>query len=173
MPHRVPADPYLAVIRRFNRRNVRYVVIGMAGINYYARSPATSFSTMDYDCLLEPTLVNLECAVDIMRRLRFTVGTSDGVQAASAAIGQLVRERRTLIATTVEGFLMELLLRVSGYTFAELAGDAKTFLVDGVPVRVGQLSKLLHSKRLAGRPKDQQFLVRYAAQLAEDVKREV
>jgi len=80
----------------------------------------------------------------------------------------VARGRRTLVATTVDGVMVELLLRVSGYTFADLARDAETFSVRGVPVKVGRLTKLLQSKKLAGRAKDRQFLQRYHSQLEEN-----
>lgn len=169
MPRRALADPYLAVLRRFNQRNVGYVVIGMAGINFYADSPATSFGTMDYDCFVEPTLANVERAVAALRSLDFTLATREGVVPAGS-LREVVRARRTLIATTVDGVMVELLLQISGYTFAEMADEAKIFTVQGVPVKVGQLQQLLQSKRAAGRPKDQQFLERYEAQLAEAVE---
>ena len=170
MPRRALTDPYLAVIRRFNQRSVRYVIIGMSGINFYATSQAGTFGTMDYDCFLAPTMENVRRAVEVVRSMGFTVGTSDG-ELPAAALRAAVREQRTLVATTVDGIMIELLLRVSGYTFASLAEDAKTFTVQGVPVQVGQIKKLLHSKRVAGRPKDKQFLARYEAQLAEEIGR--
>lgn len=153
-------DPYLAVIRRFNQLGVRYVVVGMSGINYYAKSPAETFATLDYDLFLEPTLRNVGQAVRGLTALGFTLGTAEGpVQGDD--LGTAVRRRKTLVATTPEGLMVELLLAVSGYPFSELAKDAATFTVSGVPVRVGQLRKLLMSKKLAGRPKDRQFLRRY------------
>ena len=106
MPRRAPADPYLAVIKRFNQRNVRYVVVGMSGINFYAASPATSFGTMDYDCLLAPAVENVRRAVDVLQRLGFTVSTSAGA-VTTASLREAVREQRTLIASTVDGILVE------------------------------------------------------------------
>ena len=81
-----------------------------------------------------------------------------------------VRDQRTIIATTVDGLRVELLLRISGFPFSELARDVSIFDIEGVPVRVGKLSKLLDSKRLAGRPKDLQFLRRYENLLKEPEK---
>lgn len=159
-------DPYLAVLRRFNRFGVRYVVIGMAGINYYAKSPAETFASMDYDLFLNPTLRNVEAAIRALRPLGYTLGTADG-PLPRIALKTLVRDRRTVVATTPEGLMIELLLEISGYPFSELAKDAKTFTVGGVPVTVGRLRKLLASKRLAGRPKDRAFLERYRHRLAE------
>ena len=166
MTGRLLHDPYRAVIQQLNRHGVRYVVIGMAGINYYADTPAHAFATLDYDLFIEPTLVNVEQAVRCVTRLGFTVGTSAGALKAQE-ITAIVRARRTVVATTPDGVMVELLLAVSGYAFSDLARDAATFTVRGVPVKVGRLTKLLRSKQLAGRAKDRQFLRRYQALLEE------
>jgi hypothetical protein len=152
------------LISCFNRRGVRYVVVGMSGINYYATSPAETFATLDYDVLLDPSPQNVEAAIRCVLSLRCPVGTTAGV-VTMRDLRRLVREQRTLIATTPEGLMVELLLKVSGYPFSELAKDAATFAVRGVPVRVGRLTKLLTSKKLANRPKDRQFLRRYQSLL--------
>jgi len=159
-------DPYRAVIQQFNRRGVRYVVVGLAGINYYARTPAETFATLDYDVFLDPTLKNVEAAVRAVAGLGFIVGTAAGPLRLGALAG-IVRRRRTVVATTSEGLMIELLLAVSGYAFSELARDAATFTVQGVPVKVGRLTKLVRSKQLAGRAKDRQFLRRYGVLLQE------
>lgn len=160
-------DPYRDVIDQFNRYGVRYVVVGMSGINYYATQPSQTFATMDYDIFLEPTLKNLEKALRCLTRLGLTVGTSEGVL-KEKGLKAIAREKTTLIATTPEGLAVELLLAVSGYTFSELTHDAATFTVQKVPVKVGRLTKLLRSKQVAGRPKDRQFLQRYRSLLQED-----
>ena len=159
-------DPYLAVVRAFNRLGVRYIVVGMAGINYYARQPSEAFATMDYDIFLEPTLGNVEKALDQVRRLGFSLGTAQGALKLTE-LRAAVRERRTVVATTSDGVMVELLLAVSGFTFAELVQDAATVTIHGTPVRVGRLTKLLRSKRTANRPKDRAFLRRYQALLEE------
>lgn len=159
-------DPYRAVIQAFNRSGVRYVVVGMSGINYYARNPAETFATLDYDVFLEPTLGNVEKALRGLNRLGFTIATSGGVLTA-ADLKRAVGDRRTLVATTPDGVAVELLLEISGYAFSDLARDAATFTVQGVPIRVGRLTKLLKSKQVAGRPKDRQFLQRYRGLLRE------
>lgn len=160
MTRRPLQDPYLAVLQQFNRLGVRYVVIGMAGINYYATNPAESFASMDFDFFIEPTLRNVEHAIRAVQTLKFMVGTTGG-PVEPRRLKQLVHDRTTLTATTPDGLMVELWLRISGYSFAALSKDAKTFTVQGIPVRVGQLSKLLKSKQLADRPKDRQFLRRY------------
>lgn len=153
-------DPYLSVVRRFNRAGVRYVVVGMSGINYYARSAAESFGTMDYDLFLEPSMENVRKAVRCLQALEFRVQTASGTW-RETDLRRVVRDQRTLVAVSPDQVTVELLLRVSGYPFSEMARDAATIPVEGVPVKVGQLDKLLWSKKLAGRPKDRRFLRRY------------
>jgi len=142
----------------------------MAGINYYARNPAAAFSTLDYDVFLDPTLANVKKALRGFASLGFTIGTAAGTF-AEGDLRAVVRDRRTLVATTTDGLMVELLLQISGYPFAAMAEDAKTVVVRGVPVHVGKLQKLLRSKRLAGRPKDRQFLRRYASLLRASTPR--
>ncbi len=153
-------DPYLAVLRRFNRFGVQYVVVGMAGINYYAKNPSEMFASLDFDLFINPTLRNVHQALRALSQLSVTVGTADGML-DPRDLKRVVRDQRTLVASTSDGLLIELLLKISGYPFAELANDAATFVVSGVPVKVGRLQKLLRSKRLANRPKDRRFLQRY------------
>ena len=160
MKPKVFRDPYQIVLDRFNRRGVAYVVVGMAGINYYAKDASEMFSTLDYDIFLKSTLSNVEKALHCLEELGFSLATRKGVVQRNE-LKQLVRGRMTLSATTQEGIMVELLLKVSGYPFSELAKDAATFTVGRVPIRVGRLRKLLRSKQLANRPKDRQFLKRY------------
>lgn len=159
-------DPYQAVIRAFNRVGVRYVVVGMAGINYYARRPSEAFATMDYDLFLEPMLNNVEKALRRLERLGFSIGTTQGAFTPHE-LRQIVRDQRTLVATTPDGLTVELLLAVSGFTFATFAKDAATVTVRGTPITVGRLTKLLKSKQVANRPKDREFLRRYKVMLQE------
>ena len=159
-------DPYQRVARAFNRAGVEYVVVGLSGVNYYALSAADTFTTLDYDLFLKPTLRNVERAVRCLRRLGFDIGTAAG-QLGEGRLAGVVRQRRTLVGTTTDGTMVELLLKISGYAFTELARDAVTFTVRGVPIKVGRLTKLLQSKQLAGRPKDRQFLQRYRSLLNE------
>ena len=159
-------DPYASVIRSFNRCGVRYVVVGLSGINYYARNASEVFMTLDYDIFVEPLISNVQKAVKGLQSLNFTLGTEKG-PLRFEEIKPLVRDRKTLIAVSPDGIKVELLLRISGFQFSEIARDAATFDVGGVPIHVGRLHKLLRSKRVAGRPKDRDFLRRYEHLLEE------
>ncbi|MCX7941262.1 MAG: hypothetical protein N2555_05785 [Endomicrobia bacterium] len=47
-------DPYIEVIRKFNSKKVKYVVIGVAGINYYVKDVRQLFVTADFDVFISP-----------------------------------------------------------------------------------------------------------------------
>jgi hypothetical protein len=57
-----------------------------------------------------------------------------------------------------DGAQLDLMLSVRGFSYADLAVDARTFTVAGSQIRVGLLEKLLRSKELSDRPKDREFL---------------
>jgi hypothetical protein len=121
---------------------------------------------MDYDLFLEPTLTNVQKALGQLGHLGFSIGTSLGALNPDD-VRAIVRDQGTLVATTPDGLTVELLLAVSGFTFAALAKDAATVAVRGTPITVGRLTKLLQSKQVANRPKDRAFLRRYRMVLQE------
>jgi len=45
-------DPYAELVDKFNHRGVKYVVVGMSGINYYAANAKETFSTQDFDIFI-------------------------------------------------------------------------------------------------------------------------
>ena len=45
---------------------VEFVVVGVGGINFYARTPADAFATLDVDALLAPAVENLELALRVV-----------------------------------------------------------------------------------------------------------
>jgi predicted nucleotidyltransferase len=153
-------DPYAEAIDRFNRKGVRYVIVGMAGINYYASDARETFSTQDFDIFVKPTIPNVKKAVSIFRELGYSVAVK-GKPAQDERIKDAVRRKDTFIATDAYGVMFELILAVSGYTFAQMETDAVIFDVSRVPVKVARLGKLLMSKKAAGRDKDRLFLKRF------------
>lgn len=159
-------DPYLRVLKALNQAGVRYVVVGMSGINYYAADPRETFSTMDYDIFLDPTKVNIEKTLAVLSKQKYTLSTSKGLLDPKN-LDQLIEDRNTLIATDSFGIMIEFLLQISGYPFSEIFRDAETFRVGNVPIKVGRLNKLIQSKKIADRPKDRLFLKRYQKMLKE------
>jgi len=166
MARRKIQNPYAELLDKFNRQGVQYVVIGMSGINYYASNASETFSTQDYDIFIKPTIDNVEKAVLILKRSNYNATTSEG-EITSARIKDITRHKKTIIAADPYGIIFELLLAVSGYTFGQMKRNAKIFVAEKVPIKVGNLYDLLTSKKLAGRAKDKLFLRRFKPMLSD------
>jgi len=156
-----PPDPYAELLDKFNRGGVKYVVVGMSGINYYASQAKETFATQDFDIFIKPTIENARKAISIVRKLGYALEGSP--------VEKIVREKSTILATDPYGIAIELMLAVSGYTFGEMESDATIFTAQNIPIKVAKLKKLLQSKKLAGRKKDKLFLKRFELLLKEKI----
>ena len=50
---------------------VDFVVVGVGGINFYARTPADAFATLDIDAFLAPAVENLRIALSTLAALGY------------------------------------------------------------------------------------------------------
>ena len=168
MTKRMPPDPYAELLDKFNRGGVKYVVVGMSGINYYASEAKETFATQDFDIFIKPTIENVRKAISIFRKLNYSLIVNKSTLEDSS-ITKTVRQKNTILATDAYGIAIELILAVSGYTFGEMQSDATVFSVQKIPIKVAKLKKLLQSKKLAGRNKDKLFLKRFELLLKEKI----
>ncbi len=166
MGKRIIHDPYAQLIDRFNQRGVKYVVVGMSGINYYASEAKETFATLDFDIFVKPTIANVKKAVEVFRELNYSLAAKEG-ELKDSSVKKVVARRNTISATDLSGIAFELILAVSGYRFDQMENGASIFIVEDVPVKVAKLRKLLRSKKIAGREKDRFFLKRYEIFLKE------
>ena len=136
-----------------------------------AVDPAHAFSTLDLDILLPPDADNLR------RALRALSGRSFSFEAVGEpfldldhdeTLANIVRAGATVGARHENGALLDLMLSIRGFSYAELSADSREFSIGKANVRVGQLEKLLRSKELSGRPKDVEFLRIFEAQAEGD-----
>ncbi|MFC1699255.1 hypothetical protein ACFL1I_04770 [Candidatus Omnitrophota bacterium] len=162
-------DPYAEIIDQFNRVGVKYVVVGMSGINYYASRAADAFATQDFDIFVKPTLNNIKKSVSVLKKFDYSI-ISNEREASDSLLKDITRSRKTIIATNSYEITFKFILAVSGYTFSQMEQDATVFDIGGIPVKVAKLSKLLMSKKIAGRKKDKLFLKRFEL-LLQDKKR--
>ncbi len=162
-------DPYLRVISNFNRYRVDYIVIGVSGINYYVSSSAQIILTADYDIFIRPDVNNVRHAIKVMRSLDYEVTTADGSikRIDISQIEKIVREKKTLICENPTHNLVELCLKVSGFSFGGLEKNKKIFRADRIKIMVASLKDMLRMKEIANRPKDRLFLQRYVEVLKE------
>lgn len=149
---------------------VRFVVVGVGGVNFYARTPAQAYMTLDLDVLLAPTVENLRRALASLADLGFAfeAGREPFLDREDELVLQRILERGAVLSSiSPEGVQLDLMTSISGFDFAALSEDATTFEVAGTPIRVGRLEKLLASKAKSGRKKDRAFLAAFEAGQAE------
>ena len=141
-------------------------MVGVGGINFYARTPGDAVATLDLDAFLAPTAANLTKALRVLRQLgyRFESGGEPFVDDEDQVLLSRVVERgASLTALHSQAGQLDLMTSIAGFSYAELESDATSFSISDVEVRVGRLEKLLESKRASGRPKDLEFLRAFAA----------
>lgn len=166
MNKRIMRDPYAELINRFNQKGIKYVVVGMSGINYYASKTQETFATQDFDIFVNPTISNVKKAMGAFKELSYDLSVKEG-ELKESLLKKVVKQKHAISATDPYGIVFELILAVSGYRFDQMESGATVFIVESVPVKVAKLRKLLRSKKIAGRPKDRFFLKRYEIFLKE------
>ena len=150
--------------------NVDFVIVGVGGINFYARTPAEAFATLDLDALLAPSAANLEEALRVLDNLgyEFEAGGEPFIDIEDATIlSRVIENGASLSAIHSEDGEIDLLTSIAAFDYGTLSRDASEFEVAGSAVRVGQLEKLLRSKQASGRPKDREFLRAFRASRSE------
>ncbi|MFH1790714.1 MAG: hypothetical protein ABH885_01865, partial [Candidatus Omnitrophota bacterium] len=131
----------MELLDRFNLQGVRYVVVGMSGINYYASGADETFSTQDFDIFVKPTISNVEKAVSAFLELGYSL-TVEERNLNGLSLKDVVKNKRTVLAADAYGIAFDMVLAVSGFTFAGMERDAKVFRVGKIPIKVGRLPKL-------------------------------
>lgn len=142
------------------------MIVGVAGINFYARTPGATIATVDVDLLLEPAASNLRRGLSTLAGLGFSfeAGGEPFLDLEDEEVLQnAVTQGACISAIHPEAGQLDLMLSMQGFRFDQLREDATRFEIGEAEVLVGSLPKLLHSKELAGRPKDQEFLRAFLA----------
>ena len=159
---------YLEVLKKLNTSGVRYVVVGLFGINFYSDSAVTSFATNDLDVFIDSSIDNVRkccsCLKDRGMSLSFKADKENMKEYSDEDLLAVVRGRKVIVASDPYGIVIEILLQISGFAFTEINNKAKIFNAENIPIKVGRLEDLLLSKRVAGRKKDKHFLKRYKAE---------
>jgi hypothetical protein len=164
------ASGYARALAALRADGVEFVLVGVGGINFYARTPAQAFATLDLDAFIAPTAINLRKALSALYRIGFAfeAGGEPFLDIEDdLVLRRVVETGGHLIAIHSDGTELDLLTSISGFDYASLAGDSATFEVSGTSIRVGRLEKLLRSKEVAGRPKDVEFLRAFRARSEE------
>jgi len=166
-----PASGFLRGLRALCGAGVDFVVVGVGGINFYARDAGQAVATLDLDALLAPAARNLGTALRALSEVGYAFEAGDEPFLDiddETTLRRVVERGAAITAVSDEGGQLDLLTSIAGFAYGELAEDASAFRVSDVEVRVGRLEKLLRSKQLSGRAKDVEFLRAYEARGSDE-----
>jgi hypothetical protein len=158
-------EPFARLGIALNEASVRFVTIGVAGANLWARSGHTIFTTRDYDLFLPPDPDNALRAWQAagMAGLDLFCGDEPLDRPRDLFLAQRIVQRGALVrATDRAGFDVDFALVMAGFEFEEVFARRRTFDVDGVPIGVALLRDIVASKAAVGREKDRLFLAAHA-----------
>lgn len=153
----------------FAEARVSFLVMGVQGVNHYARAAGMLFTTQDYDVFLPPSAANELRAWRACRALGFDLWCGPEPLGAplDLFLARRIVEARALVRAEGEGLQIDLSLVMAGFTFASVWRRRRVFKVEGVRIPVARLSDIVASKAAAGRPKDRLFLATHEEALRD------
>ena len=163
-------SPQHAFLKALAHWKVDFIVVGVSGINYYAKDARQIISTMDYDIFIRPEVENLERAIKAVLKqgcsISYLVSGQKlaSIRKPSAKLcEELVRKRSVLVAAGPYHTIYDLVQEISGFTFDQMKVRAAKMKDKklGFSFQVGRLADLLESKRKAGREKDILFIKKF------------
>ena len=160
--------PFAALMAALNRERVRFVVIGVWGVNYYG-SGSTHFNTEDRDLFLPADPANELKAWLACEAQGFRLWCADEPlgKPLDELLAREVVARRALVRADGHGLLIDLTPVMAGFTFDEVWSRRRVFSIEGIDVPVASLKDIVASKAAVGRPKDQLFLATHEEALRE------
>lgn len=168
-------DTLSRLAQAFHARQVRFVVIGVWGANYYARSGGTLFTTQDQDVFLplDPeNLLRTWQSCDAVG-LSLWAGNEPLDSPRDLELARAVVARRAgTTATGEDDEQVDLSFVMAGFEFEDVWSRRRTFVIDGVEIPVATLTDIVTSKANAGREKDRLFLATHEHALGELLQRE-
>ena len=162
-------DEFPSFVSRLVERRVRFVLIGVAGANYFAPAAGAVFTTQDRDLFLPLDPGNLMRAWDACDAagLALWAGAEPLDVPHDRVIADAVVERRAVTRAMKGDLQVDLTLVMAGFAFEQVWSERRTFVVDGVEIPVARLSHIVRSKAAAGREKDRLFLATHADALRQ------
>jgi hypothetical protein len=158
-------DAFERLLGLLSRRGVRFVVIGLSGANYYARSGAALFATQDRDLFLEPKPDNVLEAWQAAEAagLELSVGPEPLDEPRDRFLAERIVTHKALVrASDGLGLDVDLTLVMAGFDFATVWKGRRIFRAGDVEIPVARLTHIVESKRRAGRDKDRLFFAAHA-----------
>jgi len=149
-----------AVVAALQQRKVRYLLIGISGINYYAPHPGLLFSTQDFDLYLPADPDNLLAAWEVCEGagLELTVSGEPLDQPRDRWLAERVVENRALTRARRGLLWIDLTFVMGAFDFEAVWPARREFAVRDSALCVANLEDLVRAKEAAGRDKDLLFL---------------
>jgi hypothetical protein len=162
-------DEFQQFVRKLIAHNVRFVLIGVAGANYFAPGAGALFTTQDRDLFLPPDADNLMRAWDACDEAGLALWSGDEPldTPRDRVIADAVVARRTLVRAASGDLQVDLTLVMAGFEFERIWNERRLFTVDGVEIPVARLAHIIESKAAAGREKDRLFLATHSEALRQ------
>ena len=168
-------DAFVPLGRALLERSVRFVVMGVWGANYYARSASTVFTTEDRDLFLPLDADNLvDCwSACESTGLELWCGNEPLDTPRDRWLAERVVGRRAAMKATDGAELdVDLSLVMAQFDFETVWNERRIFSMDGVNVPVARLLHIVQSKHAVGRDKDRLFLATHREALEELLRRD-
>lgn len=161
---------FLPLVQVLGEAQVRFLLIGVGGANYWAHEGGVHFSTKDRDLFVPRDPANLLTAWQVCERagLQLWSGQEPLDQPRDAWLAERVVSNKALTRVLDEQQLrVDLTLTMAGYEFESVWPARRVFVADGVEVPVAHIRHIVESKNQAGRPKDHLFLATHEENLRE------
>lgn len=142
-------------------REVRFVLIGVGGANFWAQSAGTVLATQDHVLFLPADAGNLLAAWEACREVGFDLRTDTeplGEPLDERLAKRVSEHRASTRAVHPSGLEVDLTMEMAGFDFDTVWRERREFLVAGQPLPVARLAHIVESKAKADRPKDRLFL---------------
>jgi hypothetical protein len=161
---------FTPLARALAERNVRYVLIGVAGANFHAHAAGVVFTTQDRDLFLPRDPQNLLLAWQACETAGLELWSSGEPLDRPRDLDLAQRVVRYTAATRALGaddLQIDLTLVMAGFEFETVWRERTTFAFEGVAVPVARLRHIVESKAAVGRHKDQLFLATHEENLRQ------
>lgn len=163
-------EPFHSLVSILGKAGVRFVLIGVGGVNYYAQAAAAAFATLDRDLFLplDPANVLLAWRACESAGLDLWCGGEPLDKPRNEILAEQIVSQQALVrATDGKGLEVDLTLVMAGFEFEATWRLRRVFLAGDVEIPVARLRDIVASKAAAGRPKDRLFLATHEESLRQ------
>jgi hypothetical protein len=163
------------LFERLLKADVRFVVIGVGGANYYALPRQQIFLTEDKDLLLPLDPANTLACWQAAESVGFKLWLHNEPlgRPMDLWLAERIVERRMVVTGLADpDYKVDLTYTMGGFGFEEVWSSKRIFAVEGVDIPVASLRQIVESKRQAGRKKDLLFFATHEELLRQLLTKE-